>query len=169
MFYATIPRCIGDDRIRLRYLRISDSPFINDMLKDEDILKSSGLSTPTGLSWFVVWRWIKKIFTPAYCVESDSSIIGFIGLYNLELGKSAEMTLVIVDKNKRRMGYGASAFHILAQTLTRCHLTEKITVKVREDNHASIAFWRGLGFEDTHSLAAVKTMSLDLRNIKDIR
>lgn len=79
------------------------------------------------------------------------------------------MTLVIFDKKNRRIGYGTRAFHILAQTLKRCHLIEKIIVKVKEDNHASIAFWTELGFENMHSFNDIKVMSIDLKNIEAVQ
>jgi len=163
MFYARIPGYLKDDRVSLRLVRIFDSPFIRDILTDRDILKSGGLSKPISESWFFVWWWIKKTFEPAYCIKFDSKRIGFIGLYNLKPGKSAEMTLVISGENSRRMGYGTRTFHILAQALSRYNLTEKIVVKVRKDNHASISFWKRLGFEDMHSFSGIKVMSLDLK------
>jgi len=163
LFYARIPGYVKDGHLGLRRLRIFDGPFIRDILMDRDILKSGGLSKPISKSWFFVWWWIKKTFEPAYCVEFDSKRIGFIGLYDLKLGKSAEMTLVIYEKNCRRMGYGTRTFHILAQALRRYNLIEKIVVKVREDNHASISFWTGLGFEDVHSLGGIRVMSLDIK------
>lgn len=81
-------------------------------LKDEDILSTSGLNRPIASSWFSVWWWMKKTFIPAYFIECDSKQIGFIGLYNLIPGKSAEMSLAIFDKNNRRLGYGTRAFNI---------------------------------------------------------
>jgi len=138
-------------------------------VNDREILKSGGLSKPISKSWFFVWSCIKKTFELAYCVEFESKLIGFIGLYNLQLGKSAEMALVIFGANNRRMGYGTGAFHILAQTLRRCNFIEKIVVKVREDNDASLSFWTGLGFADVHSLDRIKVMSLDFVNTSSYR
>jgi len=163
VFYTRVPICMKDGHIRLRILRISDGPFIRNMLLDSVTLKSGGLTEPISKSWFFVWWWIKKTFDLAYCVKLDSKQIGFIGLHNLNPVKSAEMTLVISGENNRRMGHGTSTFQILAQTLRRCKLIEKITIKVLEDNHASISFWRRLGFEDVHSLNGIKVMSLDLK------
>jgi RimJ/RimL family protein N-acetyltransferase len=56
--------------------------------------------------------------------------------------------------DKRQRGDGTRAFRIFTQTLKRCNLIEEITVKVKEDNHASIAFWRRLGFEICIALMA---------------
>lgn len=165
MFYARIPRYIEDGHIGLRLLRLFDVPFLFNGFKDQEILAANGLTNPISSSWLSVWWWIKKTFTLIYCIKCDSKRIGFIGLYNLKLGQSAEMTLVIFDKDKRRKGNGTKAFHIFTQNLKRCDMIEKITVKVKEDNYASIAFWTGLGFKDMHSLNGMRVMSIDLKNI----
>ncbi len=77
------------------------------------------------------------------------------------LGKSAEMALEIFDNNYRRLGYGSSAFNLFSQVLKRYFL--KVIVKVKTDNHASIAFWTKLGFEELYSLNDTKVMSLHLK------
>jgi RimJ/RimL family protein N-acetyltransferase len=164
LFIAKVPRCMKDDKFKLRAFRISDIPFLCDGLKDKWILTTDGLSKQISLSWLSVWWWIKKTFTFIYCIICDSKRIGFIGLYNLKPRESAEMTLVILDQNERRIGHGTRAFRIFTQTLKKCNLIEKIIVKVKEDNHTSIAFWRKLGFEDMHSLDGIRVMSIDLKN-----
>ncbi|HAM50700.1 MAG TPA: hypothetical protein DCP92_08425 [Nitrospiraceae bacterium] len=163
MLFLKIPRYMEDGNLRLRLLRMSDGPFILRGLNDGAILKANGLSRPIASSWFFVWWWMKKTFIPAYCIEYDSQPIGFIGLYNLIPGNSAEVSLVIFDRNNRRRGYGTRAFQILAQTLRRCHLIEKITLKIQGDNRGSISFWTGLGFEDVHIPDGLRVMSMDLK------
>lgn len=162
-----------DGDLRLRPLRMFDSPFILRGLNEQVILKASGLSKPIASLWFFVWWWMKKTFTPAYCIECDSRRIGFIGLYNLIPGKSAEMSLVIFDKNNRRMGYGTRAFNIFAQGLKQSHLIGRVIVKIIIDNHAAISFYEKLGFEESYSVDGIRIMSKDLdsasmRNDKNI-
>lgn len=164
MFYTKIPRYMKDDNFRLRPLRIFDGPFISNGLRDEVILKANGLNKPINSSWFFIWWWIRKTFMLAYCIECDSKRIGFIGLYNLRLGKSAEMTLVIFDKNNRRLGYGSRAFNILARNIKRNFLVETIIVKVKTDNHISASFWQKLGFKELNSTDEIKIMRMDLSN-----
>ncbi|HED00217.1 MAG TPA: N-acetyltransferase [Proteobacteria bacterium] len=161
MFYAKIPRFIEDDSIRLRSLRIVDGPFLMDGLRDEDILLANGLSDPISSSWVFVWWWIKKTFMPAYCIECDAKRIGFVGLYNLKLGKSAEMALLIFDKHNRRLGYGRRAFNILAQNLRRYSIVERVIVSIKKDNSISISFCRKLGFKELYATNGVKIMFID--------
>jgi RimJ/RimL family protein N-acetyltransferase len=150
-----------DNDLSLRPMRISDGPFINNGLKDEIILKASGLNNPINSSWFSVWWWIKKTFMPCYCIECDSKRIGFIGLYNLSPGKSAEMSLAIFNETLRRHGYGTRAFRLLVQGLKRYSVVKNLLVKVETDNHAAISFWRKLGFIETEISDGVVNMSLD--------
>jgi len=161
VFFVKIPRYMKDNDLSLRPMRISDGPFINNGLKDEIILKASGLNNPINSSWFSVWWWIKKTFMPCYCIECDSKRIGFIGLYNLSPGKSAEMSLAIFNETLRRHGYGTRAFRLLVQGLKRYSVVKNLLVKVETDNHAAISFWRKLGFIETEISDGVVNMSLD--------
>jgi RimJ/RimL family protein N-acetyltransferase len=144
-----MPACISGGDVRLRMLKFSDGPFVRDMLRDEEIVRSCGLKTREAASWFFVWWWIKKTFTPAYCIECNSRAIGFIGIYDLAPGRSAEVSLVISDKVMRRRGYGRRAFELLSKCMRRHSLVREVFVKVGSDNRGALSFWRKLGFSET--------------------
>jgi RimJ/RimL family protein N-acetyltransferase len=95
-------------------------------------------------------------------IECGSKRIGFIGLYDLRLGESAEMTLVIFDKNIRRHGYGSRVFRIFTQNLKKISLLKRIMVRVKTDNSISTSFWQKLGFRELHVADGIKTMFIDL-------
>jgi RimJ/RimL family protein N-acetyltransferase len=162
LFIAKMPRCMNNNNIKLRAFGISDVPFLCEGLRDKEILAVSGLSKPVFLSWLSVWWWIKKTFTIIYCIECDSKRIGFIGLHNMRLGKSAEMTLVIFDKNIRRHGYGSRAFRIFTQNLKKKSIVERIMVRVKTDNSISTSFWQKHGFRELNVTNGIKTMFMDL-------
>ncbi len=162
MLFLKIPGYMEDGNLRLRPLRIYDGPFIFRGLNDEAILKASGLSRPIVSSWFFVWWWMKKTFTPAYLIECDLKQVGFIGLYNLIIGKSAEMSLIIFDKNNRQIGYGTRAFNIYAQSMKRHSVVKEIFVNVKADNHNALSFWRKLGFVEVGIINGLITMSMGL-------
>lgn len=162
MFFAKMPRCMNDNNIKLRALGVSDVYFLCEGLKDKEIMAVSGLSKPMFLSWLSVWWWAKKTFKIIYCIECDSKRIGFIGLYDLRLGKSAEMTLVIFDKNIRRHGYGSRAFRIFTQNLKKNSIIERIMIRVKTDNSISASFWQKLGFRELLAANGIKTMFIDL-------
>jgi RimJ/RimL family protein N-acetyltransferase len=163
MLYARIPRHVEDGNMRLRLLSLFDTPFLCDGFRSQEISDASGFRNTPALPWLSVLWWIKKTFSIVYCIEFNSERIGFIGLYNLQPGESAEITLVIFDKSMRRKGYGSRAFNLFSQTINRKSLAEIIILKVKADNHISISFWESLGFKELSRKNDIKTMHIDLR------
>ncbi len=160
---VTIPAYIEDAEIRLRQLRLSDGLFMINGLKDEIILNSCGVSGPINSSWFSLWWWLKRTFMPAYCIEIDSKPIGFIGLYDLVLGESAEISLAIFDKTFRRKGYGTRAFNLLVRHMKRHSVVKEIQAKIIRGNHHAISFWRRVGFLQLNTPNdTIISMSMDL-------
>src|SRR5208283_2800272 len=96
------------------------------------------------------------------CYRMRFKQIGFIGLYNLMIGKSAEMSLIIFDKNNRRLGYGTKVFNICVQGMQRHSVVTEILVKVKTDNHGALSFWRKLGFLQAGIINDLITMSKGL-------
>jgi RimJ/RimL family protein N-acetyltransferase len=164
MFYTRIPRHIEYAEIGLRQLRFSDIPFVFDGLRDKEILATNGLSKQTSLSWLSVWWWIKKTFPLIYCIKCDTRRIGFIALYNLKLGESAEMTLVILDKKMRRLGYGSKVFITFANYLKVHYIVKKIVVRIKTDNLISIAFWQKLGFRELNVVNDILILHINLHD-----
>ena len=167
MFYIKVLRYMRDDNLMLRPLRFFDGPFISNGLKDEGALKSNGLSKPVDSSWFFVWWWIKKTYSCSFCIELDSRPIGFIGLYNLIPGNSAEISLVIFDKSLRGQGYGTRTFKLLAQSLQRHSVVREIWAGVTTDNHSALSFWKKLGFVEINTLDDINSMSVDLNSYRE--
>jgi RimJ/RimL family protein N-acetyltransferase len=153
-----------DGLIRLRPLRIFDGPFLCNGLREKHVSAANGLREPLSSSWLFVWWWIKRTFILAYCMECDSRRIGFIGLHNLRLGKSAEISLAIFGNELRRHGYGTRAFRLLAQHLKRYSMIERVLAQVRADNHSARSFCKRLGFGETGNLDGVVNMSMDLNS-----
>ena len=164
MLWVRMPRYMKEDKLRLRPLRIFDASSINKWLRSKVILKTAGLSKPAYLSWFFVWWWIKRNFDCSFCIETESRPIGFIALYNMRLGKSAEITLLIFESALRRHGYGTRAFKLLAHNLQRHAVVKEILAGVEADNHTALSFWKSLGFQEVSSREGIINMSLDLKN-----
>ncbi len=165
MLFLKIPGYMEDGNLRLRPLRITDGPFILRGLNDGAILKASGLDRQTASSWFFAWWWIKKTFMPAYCIECNSKRIGFVGLYNLIPGESAEVSLAIFDNNFRRLGYGTRAFGLLIHGMKRHAVVKNLIVKIRIENHDALLFWRKLGFVEAGIFDGVINMSVGLNSV----
>jgi RimJ/RimL family protein N-acetyltransferase len=159
MVFLKIPRRIKGDSVTLRRLCIFDGPFFKRTLKDEDILKLTGLR-PQFKSWLSLWWWFERTYCYPYCIEANSRRIGFIGLYNPLPDKSVEISLVIFHKEDRRHGYGTLAFGMLKQRIQQPHFFKKMIVKVKEDNYSSTAFWKNLGFKEIDSEGGFIEMTL---------
>jgi len=141
IIHVKIPAAMEVDNIRLRRLRFSDGPFIMNELKDEIILNASGLLRPINLK-----------------------PIGFIGLYDLLSGESAQISLTIFDKMFRRQGYGSRAFNLLAKHLQKHSIVREIRARVMRDNHDAVSFWRKIGFSQMDTVDAIQiTMSMHLK------
>ena len=157
-----------DDNLKLRPLRIFDGHFVHRGLKNEIGLRTNGLSRLTDSPWFSVWWWIKKTYSYSFCIELDSRPIGFIGLYNLALGESADISLVIFDETFRRQGYGTRSFKLLSQSLRKHSVMKKIFIGVKTDNQRALSFWKKLGFSETSMVNDIINMSMGLNSYKEV-
>jgi RimJ/RimL family protein N-acetyltransferase len=146
MLIAHLPAYIEDRDLRLRRLRISDGPFISKLLQHDDILISSGTDTHRRTPWPLLYWWLRRTFLIAYCIEHRARTIGFVGLYNIVSGESAEISLVIFDPLSRRRGFGTRAFQLLCGNSFTISLEDTLIAKARRDNEPARAFWTSLGF-----------------------
>jgi hypothetical protein len=156
-----IPRYIEHNGIRLRPLRIIDTPVIRKGLRGEDVLSTAGPGKPLSGGCLSVWWWLKKTYTILFCIEVESKCIGLIGLYNLN-GEYAEVTLVIFDSHTRRLGYGFKAYTALTANLCRSSFIKKLVVAIKTDNYPSLSFWKKLGFEEVGAMSGIRTMGKGL-------
>jgi L-amino acid N-acyltransferase YncA len=74
----------------------------------------------------------------------------------------AEISIVIFDKNVRRLGYGSKAFTMLSQNLRKCSVVEKVVARVKTDNNISISFLQKLGFKEMNAAHGITIMFIDL-------
>ncbi len=163
-----MPRKITDypapDGLRLRRAGLLDGPFLGEIMRDKDILDTSGARRPVARSWFQIWWWMKKTYEYLYCIEIASTRIGFLGLYNLRSGEAGEVTLVIFPPPNRGRGYGKGAFALFVGALRQRLPVNKIIARVKPDNLVSLSFWRSLGFEDVQKDDGdMRVLSLDLK------
>jgi ribosomal protein S18 acetylase RimI-like enzyme len=163
LHYARIPYTMRNGNMRLRRLLFTDIPFLHFALKEQGIYPFRTISCQHKLSsWLSLWWWIKTTFTVTYCIESSSQRVGFVSLYNLILGKSSEITLVIFKRENRRCGYGGKAFALLAGYLKNHDILDKIIVKTEMANLVGLTFWQKLGFKEDNVSHEIVTMHIDL-------
>jgi len=158
MLIAYLPACIEDRDLGLRQLRISDGPFLSELLEHGDILISSGINTPRRTPWVLLYWWLRRTFPVAYCIEREARTIGFTGLHNLVPGESAEISLVIFDPASRRRGYGTRSVQLLCGNSFTISLADTFIARVRNDNGPARSFWRSLGFAFLESDGDVTVM-----------
>jgi ribosomal protein S18 acetylase RimI-like enzyme len=91
-------------------------------------------------SYRVFWRRrIKAVGT--------DRMIGFVGLYNLEIGQRLYLSAVLFDPEDRRQGYGRQALTLLFNFLKEAGVIREVRAQVFRSNVASLAFLHTLGFE----------------------
>lgn len=147
-------------RIGLRPARFSDASFFFEVLGQAEILRTSCAEKPLTQSRFLLWWWLRRRYASLYCIEADSKLIGFIGLYNLR-EDSGDITLVIFNEKDRRLGYGTRAFTLFVQGLPS-YFPKRMFVSVAKDNHPSLSFWRRLGFRESADRDHIMIMCADL-------
>ena len=160
--WTKLPKYMKDDELQLRPLRISDMQFLKTGLTAEGMLNAGGLGKPLRLSSLMVWWLLKRASVCCYCLLVRSRRIGLMSLQNLLLGKSAELSLAILDPGLRSCGYGTRAFCLLTDSLTKCSVVEELWVQVHTANGAAFRFWRKLGFVTVREIDSVQMMSKSL-------
>ena len=159
MMYYLFPKYLYDKNLRLRPLRISDGHFMTAGLTDETIVRACGMSKPPAVSWVSLMWWVRKTYPLAFCVKLQAKRIGFLGLYNLHLGKSAALSLAIFDEAYRNRGYGTRVLKLFMQYMQQCSLLQHLAVDVRQDNQAALSFWKKSGFSKVYTTDGVLTMT----------
>ncbi len=153
----TLPRRMNHGNLALRQLRMSDGRFLSEVMSRHDILESGAAGKPGRSSWIFFYWWLRKTFFAAYCIEHNGQVIGFIGLFNLVPGESAEISLVLFDPVLRRRGYGTRAFQLLAGSPI-LELANTLIARVRKDNLSAHSFWSKLGFQTVRNEPGVMVM-----------
>jgi RimJ/RimL family protein N-acetyltransferase len=144
-------RKIENYRIRLRLLRIKDLYALRSRYWPEH-LRGVCAGDP-GLFWtlFFFWRRLRLSFQALYLVEIKSAprdpMIGFVGLYSLEIGRSLYVSAVLFDPEDRRKGYGRIALTLLFDFLKEAAVAKEVRAEVFRSNPSSLAFLQTLGFE----------------------
>ena len=97
--------------VAIRLYRFRDLTALYSLCKPELFLKTIGVQLNAFGSLASFWRWIRTTFQVFYVIEVEESnkayrIIGFVGIYNIELSESLWVSLVIFDPKDRRRGYG---------------------------------------------------------------
>jgi RimJ/RimL family protein N-acetyltransferase len=132
----------------LRLFRLKDLRFLHSHLASESA-DAIRLRRPGSLLSFA-YR-VARTFNVIYIVEATETgtaiRIGFAGLYNLNMGRSAWLSLMIFHPEDRRRGYGQCAVGVLTDFLRRKRAAVTLYAEARKTNAPSLAFMEKLGFQ----------------------
>jgi RimJ/RimL family protein N-acetyltransferase len=150
--FAKLPRRIEEGGLSLRPAGPADLTFLASLW---------GRRVGRLSSWRL-WWWVKRNFAPAYLIEWRSRRVGFLGLYDLELGDHASVSLYL-HVEARRLGLGSRSLDLLRCHLGRECLVNQLTAEVAPENTASLAFLRKLGFRELGLAVGQKSLRLSAR------
>jgi len=134
----------------LRWGRFRDLPRLYPCFSAEIFATASGVARPPFSSRFSFSLWLWRSFSLRYVVHVGEScwrrIVGFVGLYHLDLGRSLHCALVIFQPADRRCGYGRQTVALLLRALAHHEVVQTVRVEVVKDNEAALRFWQTVGF-----------------------
>jgi len=145
-----IPCSIGSDSLALRSYRFTKLPVLYTLFTPEVIFTACGLTHRPFRSFLSFCTWLSTTFPIVYVVQIGESdrrrIVGFVGLYNLDIGCSLRISLAIFHPEDRQRGYGQQALRLLFQALQSNRVVKTVEVEVLKVNVASLRFCQKLGF-----------------------
>jgi len=145
-----IPYSIGNGDLALRSYRFTDLRALYALFTPEVILKACGITYSPFHSLFSFRKWLITTFPIGYVVQVRESNrrrqVGFVGLYDLDIGRSLRISLAIFHPEDRQRGYGQQVLTLLLQALRDNHVAKTVGVEVLKVNKASLCFCQKLGF-----------------------
>jgi RimJ/RimL family protein N-acetyltransferase len=142
---------IAGGGLTLRMYRFRDLPVLHSLFHIPSFLHTSGVEPKTVRSLPLFWRWIRNSFHVFYIIEvaedSGRRIIGFAGLYHIEIRKSLWLSLALFDAKDRGQGYGRRAVELLLKFFQKGDVVRTVYAEVMKNNLLSLCFCKRLGFE----------------------
>jgi RimJ/RimL family protein N-acetyltransferase len=141
-----------DRDLALRLYRFRDLIALCSLCKPEVFLAASGVRLQVFNSLASFWRWVRTTFQATYVIEVEESdnahrIIGFVGIYKIELGQSLWLSLVLFDPKDRKRGYGQRTLQLLLSSLEENRIVKRVCGEVLASNNASLRLLEKLGFD----------------------
>ncbi len=94
---------------------------------------------------------MKGTFQVTYLIEIEENggrrIIGFLGLYDLELCRKLRLSLAVFNPEDRGRGYGEKALTLLLNLLQENGAADVVYAEVFKSNLPSLRLCRKLGFK----------------------
>jgi diamine N-acetyltransferase len=161
---------IKGEQLTLRLLCIRDLFILRSTFRSELPPEIGGAALESFGFLASLWRWLRSTFQVLYVIERERAyahrIVGFIGLYDLDMGRRASLSTVLFDPRDRRQGYGRESVHILLDFLEKAGVAKQVYVEVLKGNLTSMMFFQEMGFkiQASHSDCLLMTKKLDKDN-----
>ncbi len=145
---ARFEPCIRGEDFVLRRYELKDVFALRPLFNPELFLSANGLERRAFGSFFSFFRWMVTTFQVFYVCEIEvhrgGRVVGFVGIYNLEIGRSLYLAIAVFNPEDRGRGYGSRAVGLLLNYLNKHRVAEKVYVEKEE--------WESAKQEEIHSL-----------------
>jgi len=161
---------IREEDFVLRRYGLKDIFALRPLFNPEVFLSANGLERRVFGSFF--FRWMVTTFQVFYVCEIEESrgrrMVGFVGIYNLEIGRSLYLAIAVFNPEDRGRGYGSRAVGLLLNYLHGHGIAERVCVEVLKTNLDSLRFFEKLGFgvrgQDRYILLLEKSLATPILN-----
>ncbi len=94
---VSFKRRLEESGLILQLCRLRDLPVLHSLISPEVLHEVANIEFQAFRSLFFFWKWVMTTFQVIYLIKVDENgghrIIGFVGLYNMELGRSLRLSL----------------------------------------------------------------------------
>jgi diamine N-acetyltransferase len=143
---------LNGKRVCLRPLREEDSAQIGEWSSDREIMRLTGMTrrmsqadarnhvrsilSDTGRLWFII------------ALRENGRAIGEAGLLRIsDPWRTADMTVIVGEKDARGKGYGTEAGYLLMEHAFTSLKLHRLAIGVVGFNRQALDFWENLGFK----------------------
>jgi diamine N-acetyltransferase len=165
-------RKITGEQLTLRLLRVKDLLILRSTFRPELLPEAGSAGLESFRSPGYLWRRLRSVFQALYMIERKGayvrSVMGFIGLYDLLIGRRASLSVVLFDPRDRRKGYGRECVGLLVDFLEKTQIVKQVYVEVLRGNFPSLTFFQNMGFkiQATRSDYLLMAKKLDKGNVE---
>ncbi len=143
-------RSVKNGLLTLQLCRLRDLRILYSLLTPE-IFPKARVCKGKPYSLFSFYRWLKRTFQVIYLIEVEEKegrrMVGFAGVYDMELGERLSLSLTVFNPEDRNQGYGEKALTLLLNLIERNGAAKVVYAETLRSNVPSLRLCKKLGFE----------------------
>jgi RimJ/RimL family protein N-acetyltransferase len=147
---ARFPRRMVGQKVILRWYRYADLGRWHRCMPAEILRQTDGVVSQDIPAFGAFCYWMLTTFPLAYVIQvSDYGClreVGFVGIYDMTLGRELWVSVTIFHPRDRRRGYAQEALSLLLDSLVRHRVVSRVYADVLRTNAPSLRFFARLGF-----------------------